>query len=110
MKTEDYWAYKAFIRDDAGEQALNNSEIFMAYKRAEEIREQELAIINAQEAELEKEAVLNAFEDFQNKIDNNPELKAYLKKVKAHLDDNELAASKTDPNFITALNLLNFEE
>ena len=110
MTPEQYWAYKAFIRDDAADEALRSSEVFMAYRQAELKREAEVKVINAREKECEKEVALKAFDDFEKKIAYSPELKDKFRKIKAHLDAHPEVVPKVDPNFVAGINMLNLEE
>jgi len=106
VSPEEYWAYKAFKRDDTTEAALQSSEIFRLYKNAEANRESELIKINESIALKEEEDALNAFADFQEKVKNNPNLLNKLRKVKAYLDSNPDIISKLDQDFVNGLNML----
>ena len=110
MTPEEYWAYKAFTRDDAAERALSSSEIFMAYRQAEIRREHELKHINAQESEAQKEEALKAFDAFEKNVNASPVLKQKLKEAKAALDASPELSAKVDPNFIAGLNMLNLDD
>src|SRR5690606_22068559 len=110
MNSEDYWAYKAFKRDDATERALASSEVFMEYYKSELAREDYIKRINAEAKEKEKQDVLKAFDDFEKKIASSPILKKKLRDIKAHLDANPDVAAKTDPNFIAGINMLDLDD
>src|SRR5690606_240215 len=110
MNSEDYWAYKAFTRDDATERALASSEVFMEYRKAELTREEYIRRINAETQEKEKQETLEAFDEFEKKIASSPELRNKFKQIKAHLDANPDVAAKTDPNFIAGINMLDLED
>lgn len=110
MTPEEYWAYKAFTRDDAGEKALSSSEVFTAYRNAEMQRERELKQINASEKSAEEKAALEAFDEFEKKVNASPKLKAELKKAKAALDASPELEKQVDPNFIAGLRMLDLDD
>lgn len=103
---EEYWAYKAFKRDDVTEEALRSSEIFMRYRAAEMQRENELKNINAELADANETEILNSVAEFQKKVKASPELLNKLKQVKAYLDANPEIISSVDQDFINGLNML----
>lgn len=110
MSPEDYWAYKAFVRDDATEESLRSSEVFMAYRQAELTREAELEKRAAVAKERERADALQAVEEFNKKVASSPELKAKFKQIKAYLDENPGVAAKVDQNFIEGINMLDLDE
>lgn len=110
MTPEEYWAYKAFVRDDATEGALRSSEVFMAYREAELKREAELQKRAEADSLKEKADALHMFEVFDKKVASSPTLKAKFKQIKAHLDANPDVAAKVDPNFIEGISMLNLDD
>lgn len=110
MTPEEYWAYKAFVRDDAAQEALESSEIFKSYAMAERVHEAELFKINAEIQAKEKEAALKIIDDLESKLAASPKLKNKLREVKAYLDKNPEMQTKVDQNFILGLSLLNLED
>jgi len=109
MTPEEYWAYKAFTRDDVTERALASSEVFMEYRKAELTREDHIRRVNAESQEKDKQETLKAFDEFERKVVSSSELKDKFRKIKAHLDENPDIAAKTDPNFIAGINMLDLE-
>lgn len=106
MTPEEYYAQKAFFRDDAAESELKKSEVFAAYKQAELTR-----IRETQEMErIEHQKNLLAFEELERKIQASPKLRAEILRIKAHLDLHPEVLPKVDPNFVQAINLLNLED
>lgn len=111
MKTrEEYWALKAFKRNDSEEQMINSSEIFREYRKIEARREEEMAKMAIEQDILDRENAAKAFEEFQNKIANNSELRAKFRQIKKALDENPELAAKTDPNFINGIYMLDLED
>ena len=110
MTPEEYWAYKAFTRDDAADEALRKSEVFQNYKQAELQREAELVQINADKKIAEEDRLLQQIEDFEKAVHASPALKQKLKEVKAYIAAHPEAEKNVDQNLIAGLNMLNLED
>lgn len=88
--------------------AAMSSEIFREYvknelkKEAKEIAEQKSQKVE----ELDKEAILNDFENLECKIRNNPKLKQAFKIYKEKLASDSEYRSKVHPDFINGIDML----
>jgi hypothetical protein len=103
-------AWKEFLHDDMTWKAFNDSEVFQAYARRELQREAALKV-KTEEVRLDEEhRLMKQLDDFHEKLEANPELKARLKRAKAALDANPELAKRVDPSFITGIRLLNLED
>jgi hypothetical protein len=102
--------YKDFFTDHQTNRVMESSEVWRNYSRSELARD-DIRQKRAMDENLDKENKLMAqVEEFRQKIANNPELKAYFKKVKATLDAHPELISKVDPNFIKGIELLDLED
>ena len=110
MVSEHAWLdyYKNMMRDHAAESSFNNSETLREFARIEmerdELRKQaELErSLDAENAALSEVVLLN------KKIAANPALFAHLKRAKEFLENNPAYIAQVDPNFVRALDLIDF--
>jgi len=102
--------YDYLLKDHQTVRALESSEVWRNYSRAEMARDQQKEKC-AIEAKLDEEnQLLKAIDDFRAKIATNPKLKDKLQKAAKALEEYPELRDKVDPNFINGLNLLDFEE
>ena len=109
MTPEEYWAYKAFTRDDADKASLRNSEVFQSYAAAESEREQKLAAINERVKKAEEDKAFEAFEQFEQKVKSSPELLQKFREVRAALNANPELIDQVDPSFVAGIDMLDLE-
>lgn len=102
--------YKEFFTDRQTQRVLNSSEVWRNYSQAELARDQ-IRAQRTEEERLDRENQLMAdLEAFRQKVADNPELKGYLKKVAALLEEQPELREKVDPNFLHGLELLDLED
>jgi hypothetical protein len=90
---------------DMDSKAAFSSEIFRIYANNELIKEKALA-----EKKSENEILsIEAFEEFQNRVNASPKLRTVFKKLQQTFMTDEKSTSKVDPKFVQGVLLLNID-
>jgi len=98
--------FKDFFKDTQTQKALDSSEVFREYIKAELEREKNDKVQRVED----ENNIWKDLNDFKQKVASNKELKEKLKKAQAFLKENPEEAKKVDPDFILGLELLELED
>jgi hypothetical protein len=103
-------SWRNFYKDHETEKALNSSEVYRNYIQAA-LEQEKQSKTDALEDKLDEDYdTLQAVEQFNMKILENPKLKAKFKQARDYLETHPEVVSKVDPSFIKGLKLLDLEE
>lgn len=102
--------WKGFFTDMQTERAMNSSEVWRNYSRAELTREHIREKRAAEERKNFEDKLFSDVSSFQKELDSNPKLKAHFKRVASFIHEHPEVRDKVDPNFLSGLNMINFEE
>ncbi len=97
----------SFSKEDNS--ALLSSEVFRNFASSELMKEK-AAIKTAEQLSQEKEAAIDAFNEFQKKVNASAKLKKTFKKLQEQFLTNAELAEQTDPAFLEGVLLLDIEE
>jgi hypothetical protein len=108
MVMDEVW--KEFFTDHQTARALDSSEVFREYARAELARDELRKRAQAQNSMDARIQELNEIEEMNRKVASDPALKAKLRQARDYLEEHPEAVAGVDQNFVRGLSLLDLED
>ena len=102
--------WKDFFADNQTKRVLDSSEVWRNYSQSELAREQFKKANTISESIDRENQIMSDIDSFRQKVEKNPELKAYLKRAAEALVQHPELKEKVDPNFLNGLELLDLKD